>query len=283
MATRLTELYDEQFGGFGVEPKQPPWEALQFLCGRFGLTGERVLLEMVETSLQGMWHGIYDRKDQGFFRYSVSRDWKVPHYEKMLVSNASLAILYLDGLLITRKAVYRKASEGIMDYLLTTLYSSQDGLFFASQDADEPFYQQSWKDRDKLTPPPIDRTYYAGWNALSATALIKASNVLGIRAYLQTATEVLRRLWKESWTSSGGLQRRVGELHDSTPILADQVDFLRAWLALYQTTGRNGSLWCEHMKWPRRRSGCSAPPTEGATIPRRRKRSRQRCFRENSR
>ena len=51
---------------------------------------------MVETTLQGMWHGIYDRKDQGFFRYSVSRDWKVPHYEKMLVSNASLAIVYLE-------------------------------------------------------------------------------------------------------------------------------------------------------------------------------------------
>ena len=235
---RLTELYDEQFGGFGVEPKQPPWEALQFLFGRFGLTGNRAFLDMVETTLQGMWHGIYDRKDQGFFRYSVSRDWKVPHYEKMLVSNASLAMSYLDGFLITRKSMYRKASEGIIGYLLTTLYSSEDGLFFASQDADEPYYQQSWKDRDNQAPPPIDRTYYAGWNALAATALLKASNVLGIGAYRQTASQVLRKLWEGSWTSSGGLRRRAGEAHDSTPILADQVDFLRAWLALYQTTGQ---------------------------------------------
>ena len=81
---RLTELYDEEFGGFGLEPKQPPWEALRFLMARYGLTGDRAILGMVETTLQGMWHGIYDRKDQGFFRYSVSRDWKIPHYEKML-------------------------------------------------------------------------------------------------------------------------------------------------------------------------------------------------------
>ena len=79
---RLTDLYDEEYGGFGLEPKQPPWEALRFLAARHGITGDRPSLSMVETTLQGMWHGIYDRKDQGFFRYSVSRDWKVPHYEK---------------------------------------------------------------------------------------------------------------------------------------------------------------------------------------------------------
>lgn len=242
VTARLTELYDEQFGGFGVEPKQPPWEALQFLCAWYGLTGDRAFLDMVETTLQGMWHGIYDRKGQGFFRYSVSRDWKIPHYEKMLVSNASLAMTYLDGFLVTRKAIYRKASEGILDYLLNTLYSSEDGLFFASQDADEHYYQQSWKDRDNLAPPPIDRTHYAGWNALTAIALMKASNVLGIGACLQTASRVLERLWEGSWTSSGGLQRRAGEAHDSTPVLADQVDLLRAWLALYQSTGKGEFL-----------------------------------------
>ena len=104
-------------------------------------------LRMVENTLQGMWHGIYDRKDEGFFRYAVSRDWKVPHYEKMLVSNASLAVAYLEGFQIARKASYRVAAEGILQYLMTTLYSPGEGLFFASQDADEPFYQMSWKDR----------------------------------------------------------------------------------------------------------------------------------------
>ena len=82
MIAQLSDLYDEEYGGFGLEPKQPPWEALRFLAARHGITGDRASLSMVETTLQGMWHGIYDRKDQGFFRYSVSRDWKVPHYEK---------------------------------------------------------------------------------------------------------------------------------------------------------------------------------------------------------
>ena len=237
VTARLTELYDEEFGGFGVEPKQPPWEALRFLTARYGLTGDRAILRMVENTLQGMWHGIYDRKDQGFFRYAVSRDWKVPHYEKMLVSNSSLAMAYLEGFQITRKASYKAAAEGILQYLMGTLYSPGEGLFFASQDADEPFYQMSWKGRSAAQSPPIDRTFYSGWNALTAQALLHAGSVLGNPHWQQAGSSVLEKLWKESWSSAQGLKRRVGESSDAAPILTDQVDFLRGWLLLYQSTG----------------------------------------------
>ena len=235
--SRLAELYDDRFGGFGLEPKQPPWEALRFLMARSSLTGDRGLLAMVETTLQGMWQGIYDNKDQGFFRYSVNRDWKVPHYEKMLVTNANLAMTYLDAYLLTRKSDYRTAASGILDYLLNTLFSPADGLFFASQDADEPYYQGSWKDRDASAAPPIDRTFYAGWNALAALALVHATEVLGRASYRRQATALLEKLWRESWTAEVGLCRVAGDMGRLAPVLADQVSFLRAWLALYQSTG----------------------------------------------
>ena len=234
---RLEELYDEQFGGFGLEPKQPPWEALRFLTARHGLTDDRAILGMVETTLEGMWHGIYDQRGQGFFRYSVSRDWKVPHYEKMLVSNASLAVSYLEAYQLTQKTGYKTAVTGILDYLLTTLLSGDEGLFFASQDADEPFYQMPWKNRDATPPPPIDRTFYAGWNALAADALVQAGSVLGNPVYHRAGVGILERLERDCWTAAGGLPRRVGTPGDA-PILADQVNFLRAWLTLYQSTGQ---------------------------------------------
>ena len=235
---RLEELYDDEFGGFGVEPKQPPWEALGFLTARYGLTGDRALLAVVETTLQGMWHGIYDPKDQGFFRYAVSRDWKVPHYEKMLVTNCNLAMAYLEAFQITRKAIYRTAVEGILNYLLTTLFSADDGLFLASQDADEPFYQGSWESRDNSVPPPVDHTLYAGWNALAAQALVRAADVLNHASHRRLGADILDTLWQGSWSTAGGLTRRVGETDGGAATLIDQVYFLRAWLARYQSTGR---------------------------------------------
>ena len=209
---------------------------------RYGLTGDRPLLAMVETTLQGMWHGIYDRKDQGFFRYAVSRDWKVPHYEKMLVTNSNLAIAYLEAFRITRKAVYRTAVEGILNYLLTSLFSADDGLLFASQDAEEPFYQGSWESRDNSVPPPVDHTRYAGWNALAAQALIQAGDVLNRASHSRLGADVLDILWTRSWTSANGLSRRVAEANSGAPVLIDQVYFLRAWLARYQSTGRTEYL-----------------------------------------
>ena len=235
---RLEELYDDEFGGFGVEPKQPPWEALGFLTARYGLTGDRALLGMVEATLQGMWHGIYDPKDQGFFRYAVSRDWKVPHYEKMLVTNSNLAMAYLAVFQITRKALYRTAADGILDFLLTTLFSREDGMFFASQDADEPFYQGSWESRDNSVAPPVDHTLYAGWNALAAQALVRAADVLNHASHRRLGADILDTLWQGSWSTAGGLTRRVGETDGAAATLIDQVYFLRAWLARYQSTGR---------------------------------------------
>ena len=239
---RLQELYDREFGGFGVEPKQPPWEALRFLMARYSMTGERSAMAAVENTLQGMWHGIYDRKNKGFFRYAVSRDWKVPHYEKMLVSNSNLAMTYLEAHQITRKAVYRDALDGIREYLLGALYCPEEGLFFASQDADEPYYQMSWKDREASQPPPIDRTFYAGWNALAALALIQTNTLRGEADYLRLGSEVLERVWRDCWASNGGLSRRVDAEGGGAAVLADQVHLLRAWLELYQSTGRSDCL-----------------------------------------
>ena len=239
---RLEQLYDSQFGGFGVEPKQPPWEALHFLAARYGNTGDRSILRMVNTTLEGMWNGIYDHRDQGFFRYAVSRDWKVPHYEKMLVTNASLAMAYLEAYQATPRPVFKNAVQGIVRYMISTLYSSDDGLFFASQDADDPFYQKSWKDREVAAAPPIDRTFYAGWNALACHALIRAGDVLGVAAYRRVGIDTLERLWINSWTAEGGLCRRVGAYGDASPVLTDQVEFLRALLALYQSTGEADKL-----------------------------------------
>ena len=237
VASRLADLYDEEFGGFGMEPKQPPWEALRFLTARYELSGDRRWLNMVESTLQGMWHGIYDRRDQGFFRYSVSRDWKAPHYEKMLVSNANLTLAYLEAFQITRKSGHKTAVQGILDYLLTTLFSPTDGFFFASQDADEPYYQGSWKARGASNPPPVDQTLYAGWNALAAHVLIAAGDGLGVVQHVKLASNILERLWQESWDHERGLRRRVGGDADNAGILADQLYFLRAWMELYQSTG----------------------------------------------
>ena len=58
MVHRLRELYDPDFGGFGLEPKQPPWESLALLLARYSRTGDKGLLDMATATLQGIHAGI---------------------------------------------------------------------------------------------------------------------------------------------------------------------------------------------------------------------------------
>ena len=239
---RLEEIYDREFGGFGMEPKQPPWEGLHFLLALSSRTGEKSYQTMAADSLDGMMAGLYDRKDQGFFRYSVSRDWKVPHYEKMLVTNANMADLYLAAYQITHKKAYKEAATGTLEYMAGTLRDQASGLFYSSQDAWEEFYRLPWKDRDAAEQPTVDRTSYVGWNAMAASAFIKAYGALGGAFYLEIATHVLELLWSDSWDSQAGFRHVIGASGEQPLILEDQVAFLRAALELNQATGEEKHL-----------------------------------------
>lgn len=239
---RLEEIYDPEFGGFGMEPKQPPWEGLRFLLALYSRSGATSYLKLAVDSLDGMMAGLYDRKDQGFFRYSVSRDWKVPHYEKMVVTNANLADLFLDAYQITHKRAYKKVATGTLEYLAGTLLDRSSGLFYSSQDAWEEFYRLPWKDRDTAEKPAVDRSSYVGWNALAASAFVKSYGVLGGASHLRVASHVLELLWSDCWDYESGFRHVIGASGGQPRQLEDHVMFLRASLDLHQATGEGKHL-----------------------------------------
>ena len=65
--------------------------------------------------------GMYDLLGGGFHRYSVDRQWLVPHFEKMLYDNALLAATYLHAWVVTGEERYRRVAEETLDYLLREL------------------------------------------------------------------------------------------------------------------------------------------------------------------
>jgi uncharacterized protein YyaL (SSP411 family) len=234
---RLQATYDKDFGGFGPEPKQPPWEALTLLLALYSRGGDKTLLQMACTTLDNMWAGLYDRKDQGFFRYAVSRDWQVPHYEKMLATNTNLGSVYLAAYQVTGRKRYRDIALGILTYLQEHLYDPQRGVFYASQDAAETYYRLPWKDRDHAAQPRIDRTGYTGLNAMVASTLSTAYGVCGQERYLSLATRVLDRLWSQGWEAAQGLRHIIDDPTFSPRFLTDHVAMARAVLEGYQVTG----------------------------------------------
>jgi uncharacterized protein len=125
----LRSQFDTEWGGFGRAPKFPPASALEFLLR----TGT---LDLVTKTLDAMSAGgMYDLVGGGFHRYSVDREWLVPHFEKMLYDNALLVPAYLHAWVVTGEERYRRVVEQTVEYALREL-RLEGGGFASAQDAD---------------------------------------------------------------------------------------------------------------------------------------------------
>ncbi|TDQ43005.1 thioredoxin domain-containing protein [Aureibacillus halotolerans] len=132
----LTCTFDETYGGFGDAPKFPSPHQLSFLIAYGKNTGEDRAVQMVETTLKGMYNGgLFDHIGGGFSRYSVDEKWLVPHFEKMLYDNALLSIAAIETYQATEDQQYADIAHAIFAYVKREMTSEQ-GAFFSAEDAD---------------------------------------------------------------------------------------------------------------------------------------------------
>ena len=128
--------FDKTYGGFGRAPKFPPSMTLMFLLRYYQRNNTPEAMHMVEVTLHRMANGgMYDHLGGGFARYSVDNYWLVPHFEKMLYDNALLARVYLQAYQATKRPLYRRVAEEILEYVMRDL-TDRSGGFYSSEDAD---------------------------------------------------------------------------------------------------------------------------------------------------
>jgi uncharacterized protein len=204
----LRRQFDPVWGGFGNAPKFPPASVIEFLLRR----GE---VEMAQKTLDSMaLGGMYDLVGGGFHRYSVDREWLVPHFEKMLYDNALLVPAYLHGWLVAGSERHREIAEETLEYMLRDLRLPEGG-FASAEDADtegvegltytwtgddgvpsellQPFEHGRFIVRGELDPelrarlfaererrpkPLRDDKAIASWNGLALAALAEAGRRL---------------------------------------------------------------------------------------------------------
>ena len=139
--------YDRHHPGFGGAPKFPTPANLSFLLRLSQLTSavQDVIgvnetenaRDMVLDTLRAMNRGgIHDQIGHGFARYSVTRDWSLPHFEKMLYDQGQLLPVYLDAYLLTKDPEFLSAVHDIATYLTSPPLQSLQGGFFSAEDAD---------------------------------------------------------------------------------------------------------------------------------------------------
>ncbi|MEW6307880.1 MAG: hypothetical protein AB1492_02375 [Bacillota bacterium] len=208
------------------------WLALREAQG-----GDGFWRQVVITTLDGMaGRGMYDHVAGGFFRYSTTRDWSIPHFEQMLEDNA--------GLLEVRAAtgqslgVRRYLVRDVLKYLNASLRQDDPPCWSGSQDADEEYYAADAAGRARMTPPYIDRTMYVNWNGLAVRAHLAAAVALKTGQWAQQALDTPSFVLERCLSPDGSVHQYYLQGKAHLPgLLHDQVSVGHALLAAYQCTG----------------------------------------------
>ena len=127
--------YEEGYGGFSPDTKFPHTSTLGTLLNIYLINDDTKAKNMLEHTLKNMQlGGMYDLVEGGFCRYSVDRQWLVPHFEKMTYDNALLCELYTRASIhLDNKSFLRTAKESA-DFMLSRML--EDNLFYSASDAD---------------------------------------------------------------------------------------------------------------------------------------------------
>lgn len=236
--------YDREYGGFGFDQKFPFTDALALLLLSYEYSGERRDLDLVIGTLDGMIQGVlFDKVEGGMFRYATRRDWKEPHYEKILEDNARIASVLLDAHRITGSEGYLDTARGVFSYVENTLLDRSTGLFAGSQDADSGYYRANQAARKLLERPRVDRAAYTSSNAAMASAYLKLWAVTGEPSARERATRIVSFLNSLPRDADGTAPHyhEDGEAREHG-ILADHAGLILANVECHEATGDRAYL-----------------------------------------
>ncbi|MBK8095664.1 MAG: thioredoxin domain-containing protein [Planctomycetes bacterium] len=233
----IYEKFDHRHGGFGDGAKFPHPEAIDFALVQVAKHDDERMREVVTVTLDRMIESpLHDTIHGGFFRFSKTPDWRSPNYEKLLDQNARVLRALLEAWQVLGRDSWRRAAEGIVDWMLTTMRDPQTGAFAGSQDADAEWYHLDRDGRARRAPPKIDKTIYCNANAMAISALFKAAAALGRPEWRTAAMTALQFLKQELFDGQEVYHYWDGTYH-LPGMLSDQAWTIRALIDASQHGG----------------------------------------------
>jgi len=92
--------------------------------------------------------------------------------------------------------------------------------------------------RDRRKAPVVDRTLYASWNGMMASAALEAAMAFGREDVQAFALKTLNRIWKQLWTPGDGMWHALADgKRKVRGLLEDHVFMVDALLAAQTATG----------------------------------------------
>jgi uncharacterized protein YyaL (SSP411 family) len=152
-------------------------------------------------------------RDDGF-PLAATRDWQLPHVEKLLETNAALLAVYAEASLVLGRSVDRERTAASARFISQSLRDPSGGYYGSDS----------------------DRVLYADANGAAAAALLRAASVLDDSAVAREALASFERVLLGCYRPGGGLAHYVSHDDPVRGLLGDQVWAVGALLDAHDLT-----------------------------------------------
>jgi uncharacterized protein YyaL (SSP411 family) len=237
------QSFDSQYAGWGSTQKFIDADSLEYALAhaksaRAQAAMARRTLAAATSLIDPVWGGVY--------QYSDQRDWKSPHFEKLMSFQTQYVRAYAQGYRVLGDVSFLTAAQRIDRYVESFL-TSPAGAVFTSQDADvdaqltgHVFYAMNDAERRRHPQPRVDTHVYARENGWEIAALAALYDVTGDARYIVRARRAATWVSAHRSVSGGGFSHG-GEV-EAPPALGDTLAMGQGLLALYVATGERAWL-----------------------------------------
>lgn len=177
--SQFQKSYDKQFKGFGTQPKFPQFTNLILLLKLYEIDGNKEALTMAVDSLNAMARGgIFDQIEGAFYRYSVDQKWTIPHFEKMLYTNAEALEAYTIAYKITKEPLFKEIIDKTIAQI--DIRFLEDGVYKSASNADSKNAQGKNEEGYYFVFDYMESLEYLEQNGIDEKDAIESLKYLGI-------------------------------------------------------------------------------------------------------
>lgn len=241
--------------GFIANQKFPPHCTLLYLLSNPHISQYEEIKGFLKNTLDKMQDsGLHDQIGGGFFRYCVDKEWKIPHFEKMLYDQAMMLITYSLGYYLFKDESYKETIKQILFSLDDTF--NKNGLYMSGHDADteheegttylwnedefptlakynpvafenkfhinsrieEDTRRELYEIRKSRPQPSVDTKTITSWNCLLGVGFFYVEKFVGMKTQLQTLFANVQ-MQKRTHTSNNDELQKEYFLEDAASFL----------------------------------------------------------------
>lgn len=187
----IQENFDPSEYGLGKGQKAILPRTFIYLLQNADAADRELVIEWTMKTLNRAIDSLYDPVEGGFYRYVETRNWQIPHFEKLADLNAGVVLLLYQANQLSPSPRLKQAADKTLAYLTSKLFHPLTGTFMSFQVADHYYYTLNEEQRKTVDEPKVMNKVFTDRLAITLDYLIQILEYSEDRALENKLTQSL--------------------------------------------------------------------------------------------